>query len=192
MSKPPSPDTPPLVPQPPSLTELFTAFLTCALHGFGGVLPWARRMMVEHRRWMTAEEFNDAYALCNFLPGPNIVNFVVVYGRKVRGMAGAVAAFVGLVAPPVAVVIVFGMLYARYGEIETLRRVLAGFAAAAAGLMIATGIKMAQPLFNKGFGLAPVIAVATFIAVGPLRLSLPLVLLVMAPTSVALAWWLRR
>jgi chromate transport protein ChrA len=35
-------------------------------------------MIVERRRWMTAEEFNDAYSLCNFLPGPNIVNFSVV------------------------------------------------------------------------------------------------------------------
>jgi chromate transporter len=56
----------------PRLPELFVAFSTVLLSGFGGALPWTRRMIVERRRWMTAEEFNDAYSLCNFLPGPNM------------------------------------------------------------------------------------------------------------------------
>ena len=53
------------------------------------MLPWARRMFVEEKRWMTAEEFNDAYALCQFLPGPNVVNLSVVFGSRMRGATGA-------------------------------------------------------------------------------------------------------
>jgi chromate transporter len=41
---------------------------------FGGVLPWAHRMLVVEKRWMTARELNDLLALRRFLPGPNIVN----------------------------------------------------------------------------------------------------------------------
>ena len=69
----------------PTLPQLFVAFTMIAIFGFGGVLYWSRRMMVDERRWMTAEEFNEAYALCNFLPGPNIVNFAVVFGRQRTG-----------------------------------------------------------------------------------------------------------
>jgi chromate transporter len=69
----------------PRLPELFVAFSTVSLSGFGGALPWTWRMIVEWRRWMRAEEFNDAYSLCNFLPGPNIVNFSVVFGSRVAG-----------------------------------------------------------------------------------------------------------
>src|SRR6187399_1952943 len=67
----PSP-SPPSLPSPPAptLLELGVAFAVIALCGFGGVLAWSRRMLVEERRWMTPEEFNDAYALCQFLPGP--------------------------------------------------------------------------------------------------------------------------
>ena len=54
----------------PSHAELFLAFFRITLSGFGGTLPWTRRMFVERKRWMTAEEFNEAYALCQFLPGP--------------------------------------------------------------------------------------------------------------------------
>ena len=54
----------------PSLSELFSAFVIVSISGFGGALPWARRMIVEQRHWMSAEEFNEAFALSQFLPGP--------------------------------------------------------------------------------------------------------------------------
>src|SRR5262245_42428138 len=69
--------------------DLFIAFALIALCGFGGVLAWSRRMLVEERKWMTAQEFDDAYALCQFLPGPNVVNLSVVFGRRIRGTLGA-------------------------------------------------------------------------------------------------------
>src|ERR1700724_901803 len=90
----------------PSLLELFMAFAKMSLAGFGGVLVWARRGIVEQHRWMTAEEFNETFALCHFLPGPNVVNLSVVFGSRFRGLAGAIAAFAGLVGPPVVIVTV--------------------------------------------------------------------------------------
>ena len=62
----PAPDislSPP--PIPPGLLELFIAFAKMSLAGFGGVLVWARRGIVDQHRWMTAEEFNDTFALCH-------------------------------------------------------------------------------------------------------------------------------
>jgi len=163
------------------------------LSGFGGVLPWTRRMIVERRRWMTADEFNAAYSLCNFLPGPNIVNFSVVFGSRIAGPPGAVAALAGLLGPPVGLVLVFGALYAHFGDVETVRRVLGGVAPAAAGLMIATAAKMSVPLFRQGFGPAPVVVIAIVAAIGLLRWPLAWVVLAAAPVSIAAAWlWWRR
>src|ERR1044071_6512444 len=134
----------------PSLAELFAAFFSMALHGFGGVLPWARRAIVEEKRWMTAQEFNEAFAIGQFLPGANIVNFAVVFGARLHGAAGAAVALAGLLIPPVAIVLVLAVLYARYGEADAIQRVLVGVAAAAAGLLIATFVKMVQPLLREG------------------------------------------
>src|ERR1700728_3623396 len=92
----------------PSLAELFIAFATISLSGFGGVLAWSRRMMVEERRWLTAEQFNEDYALCAFLPGPNIVNFSVIFGSRVRGPLGGLVALVGLLGPPMVLIIIIG------------------------------------------------------------------------------------
>src|SRR6202051_1972784 len=138
----PAPQPSPIAPNP---LELFIAFSLISVYGFGGVLYWSRRMMVDERKWMTAEEFNEAYALCNFLPGPNIVNFSVVFGRQVGGTVGALVALLGLLGPPFLLVTLLGAIYCYYRDIPALQRVLAGVAAAAAGLTIKTGIQMAGP-----------------------------------------------
>jgi chromate transporter len=162
--------------------------LGVSLSGFGGVLPWARRMIVERRCWMTNEEFNESFALSQFLPGPNMVNFSVVFGTHFGGAAGAAVALVGLIGPPLAIVIVLGFLYARYGDNATLGHVLAGIAAAAAGLLIAVIAKMAAPMFSKRWNSAPVVAILAFVGVAILHWPLPYVFLGLAPFSVALAW----
>src|SRR5689334_19745606 len=154
----------------PSAAELFWAFAAISLSGFGGVLAWARRIMVERRRWFTAEGFNEAFALCAFLPGGNMVNFAVIFGARMRGPLGALAAVAGLLGPPMMLIIMVGALYAEFGDLPALRRMLTGVAAAAAGLMLATVAKMARPLFKKPLNIrtaiAPLIAVITFVAIG--------------------------
>jgi chromate transporter len=173
----------------PSLLDLFIAFATISASGFGGVLAWSRRVIVERRRWMTPEEFTEAYALCQFLPGPNVVNLSVVFGSRFRGPIGAAAALIGLLGPPFLVVLVLAILYAQYGEIAMLQRMLSAVSAAAAGLLIATAVKMAQPLFDRRLATAIGVAIAAFVAVGVMRWPMPLVLAVLVPVSVALAWW---
>jgi chromate transporter len=176
----------------PKPLDLFVAFALISVSSFGGVLYWSRRMMVDERKWMTAEEFNEAYALCNFLPGPNVVNLSVVFGRQVRGTLGALVALLGLIGPPFLLVTLLSLLYAHYGEIAALQRVLAGVAAAAAGLTISTSLKMAGPLLGERPGFAHAVAAAAFVAVGVLQWPLYWVLGVLIPGSIAVAWWMRR
>src|SRR3954453_13509782 len=142
-----APDVP--LSSPPGLVELFLAFAKMSLAGFGGVLAFARRGIVDQHRWMTAEEFNATFALCHFLPGPNVVNLSVVFGSRFRGFAGGLAAFAGLIGPPMVIATVLAAIYARYGEIDALRRVLAGVACAAVGLLLAVVFKMMVPLIKK-------------------------------------------
>lgn len=172
----------------PSIAELCLAFAGVSISSFGGVLAWARRMLVENKRWMTAEEFNDLLALCQFLPGPNIVNLCAVFGARMRGIAGALACLFGLLGPSVALMIAAGAAYRRFGALPEMHGVLSGLAAAAAGVIIAAAFKLAEPLVRVRPGPAHAVALATFVAVGGLRLSLPLVLLVMVPASIGFAW----
>jgi chromate transporter len=177
---------------PPGLIALFVAFAKISLAGFGGVLVWARRGIVDQHQWMTADEFNETYALCHFLPGPNIVNLSVVFGSRFRGIPGSIAAFAGLVGPPVVIVTVLAALYSRFGEIDVLRRILAGISCAAVGLLISAVFRMMMPLIKRRDLLGVAVLAAVFVAIGLLRLPLQGVLLVAIPLSLAITIVMRR
>jgi chromate transporter len=170
----------------PTVGELFRGFLGLGLIGFGGVLPMTRHMIVEDRRWLSAAEFTDLLGLCQFLPGGNVINLSVAVGLKFRGIPGAFAALVGLIAAPSAILIGLGALYARFADNPPVMHMLAGLAAAAAGLLISTALKMAAPLRAKP--VAIVFAAACFVAVAVLRLPLLPTMLVLAPLSILATW----
>jgi chromate transporter len=186
----PAPDIP--TSTPPGLIALFVAFAKISLAGFGGVLVWARRAIVDQHRWMTADEFNETYALCHFLPGPNVVNLSVVFGSRFRGIRGGIAAFAGLLGPPMLIVTILAALYAHFGEIEALRRILAGVSCAAVGLLISAVFRMMVPLVKRRDLVGLVVMAAVFTAIGLLRLPLPAVLLVAIPLSIAITFAIRR
>jgi chromate transporter len=177
-----------------TVAALFLAFLKMGLSGFGGVLPWARRVLVEERGWLTEQEFAETLSLCQFLPGPNIVNVSIHVGARFRGALGSLAAVSGLMLAPCAIVIGLGVLYSRYGQIGPVQDAIGGVAAAAAGLVVAMGIKMAKPIVRRPAAVA--FCVASFVAVGMLQWPLILVLLALAPLGVAAAFaeaaWGRR
>ena len=186
---------PPAAPPPasfPTPVQLLITFATISACSFGGVLAWARRIIVQERGWLSAEEFNEQFALCQVLPGGNILNFAVMYGCRCAGVVGSLAALLGLLGPPVALMIVAGMLYRRYGDWPALHGVFAGLAAAAAGLLIATATQMVVATVKGRLRVEHAVVGLTFLAVGVLRWPLLAVMAVIAPLGVALAWWRRR
>jgi chromate transporter len=185
-----APDTP--TSAPPTVIALFLAFAKMSVAGFGGVLYWARRGIVDQHRWMSADEFNETYALCHFLPGPNIVNLSMVFGARLRGVVGGIAAFTGLLLPPMLIMTVLAALYARYGEIDALRRILAGISCAAVGLLIANVLRMMAPLIGRRDVAGVAMLVIVFVAIGLVRLPMPAVLLAAIPISIAVTFLLRR
>src|ERR1700720_530601 len=128
-----------------TLGALFLEFAKIGLCGIGSLLAWARRVIVDDRHWMSEAEFAETLSLCQFLPGPEIANVSIYVGSKFRGPTGAIVAILGLTVAPLAVGLVLGTLYLRYSRPAVIPKILGGLSAAAAGLLIATGIKMLMP-----------------------------------------------
>ncbi|HYD05209.1 MAG TPA: chromate transporter [Reyranella sp.] len=168
----------------PTTFGLFRGFLVLGLTGFGGVLPLARHMVVERRRWLTGAEFSELLSLCQFLPGGNIINLSVAVGMHFRGIPGAVAAIFGLIAAPTAIVLVLGVIYGRYSHEPHVVHMFAGLAAAAAGLLISMAVKLVMELRRAPLSIA--IAAAIFVAIAILHWPLVPTMLVAAPVSVLL------
>jgi chromate transporter len=172
------------------LPALFMGFFSIGVCGFGGVLPWARRSIVEQRGWLSATEFNDLLALCQFLPGPNVINMSVAIGSRFGGIPGVIACFLGLMAAPMTIIITLGIVYAQFEDNPVVRHAFAALAAAASGMVVATALKIAAPLRTKPLEVG--IALVSFTAIAILRLPLLATMLVLAPASILLVWITRR
>ena len=167
-----------------SRAQLFTSFLKMGLLGFGGVLPWARRVLVDERRWLDDREFAELIGLCQVLPGPNVVNLSVIIGARAQGPIGSLIAVTGILFVPVGVMLLIAMFYASVAHEPLARNAIAGASAAAAGLIIGTGMRLLLQTRPPLRGL--VIGGAAFIAVGVLQWPLLSVIVVLIVVAAAL------
>ena len=87
---------------------------------------------------------------------------------------------------------VLAIIYAHFGDVDVLRRSLAGISCAAVGLLIAVVFRMMTPLFKRMDAVGLILMLAVFTAIGVLRLPLQVVLLVAIPLSVGVTFILRR
>jgi len=129
-------------------TQLFVAFSQLALSGFGGVLPFAYRALVEKRKWLDAREFASLLAIAQVMPGPTICNLSVMIGQRYAGFAGACAALAGMVLGPSCIVVALGIAWQHYGGLTAVKQGLHGMSSVAIGLILATAVKMGINLFK--------------------------------------------
>ena len=169
---------------PKNLVELFLGFLAIGVRSFGGVMPWAYRVMVEERRWITAADFTETVGLCQFLPGPNIGNTSVVLGKRWFGWRGSIVGFLGLVGVPFVWVLALAAVYSDFSSIPIVKAIVIGVGAAGAGLFIGTATKLGRPLAGKPA--AWVVVMGCFLAVAVGRVSL----LAVIPVAAAVAFFL--
>jgi chromate transporter len=167
------------------LGAIAKAFLTVSVFGFGGGIVWARRIAVEQRGWLSDAEFLDIVSLCQFLPGPNIIGIAVCTGTKLRGAPGALAAIAGFLVLPWSAGLALGVLCLRSAQAPLLRHILGGVSAAAAGLLLATGLRLLLPYSRGPFVIG--LAVLALVLMAFSRLPLPIVLLALLPLSIALS-----
>jgi chromate transporter len=181
-------------PAPPRLAEIFLLFLRIGAVSFGGGMSaWIRREVVQKKAWLEDRQFLAGLALCQITPGANGVNIAIFTGSLLRGGPGAMAAFSGLMAIPFLALMAAGAAYfANQGAIRAagFGAALAGVAAAAIGLMLANGIRLSRRNLRSLPQAA--ITLATALSIGWFRLPLLEVLVVIAPASLAIAWWQRR
>jgi chromate transporter len=169
-----------------SRMDLFLTFSRITLSSFGGALFWARLGLVERQRWLTDREFAEFLTIGQLLPGPNVLNLTVLVGYRLGGWSGAVVSVAGYLGWPFLVVIGMGMLYQQFGALPQVQQALGGMSKVAAGLLLATVIKLAMALPRR---VRPwLFGALAFGAVGVMRWPLLWVVAALAPCAVFLAW----
>jgi chromate transporter len=177
-------------PGPTSLADLFISFTLLALQGFGGVLAVVQRELVEKKRWLTPEEFIEDWAVAQIMPGPNVVNMSIIIGGRHFGLRGALAAFAGMLTVPLLLILLIGILYAPYANQPDVAHVLRAMGGVAAGLILATGIRLIAALKRNILSafVCLLLGASCFIAVALLHLPLAYPLLGLGAIGCVLAY----
>jgi chromate transporter len=176
--------------RPASPRELFLTFNWLALQGFGGVLAITQRVLCDQKRWLTADQFVEALAVAQVLPGPNVVNVALMVGDRFFGWRGAFAALGGMLLVPLVIVLSLTAVYTQYSMHPAVAGALRGMGAVAAGLIVGTGLRLAEALRRNPMGV-PVslgLLTATFVAVAALRWPLLVVLPGLGVLACGFAW----
>ncbi len=138
--------------RPENLRDLFWSFTRLALQGFGGVVAIVQRELVEEKKWMTREQFLEDWSVAQILPGANVVNLSMMIGDRYFGIQGALAALAGMLAFPLLVVLLVALAFSGLGDSPQAQGALRGLGAVAAGMIAATGLKLASALVNNVMG----------------------------------------
>jgi len=173
------------------LREIFRAFATIGLTSFGGgVSGWMYREFVEQRGWLSEEEFLSSFALCQAMPGVNVVNLAVWIGFRLRGTLGALAGFVAIIFPPLVVTLILGALYGRWGQLAVVHHALAGAAAVAIALSLNMGLRATASAARNAVAIG--VLLALFMGIGIMQLPMLPLVLALAPISLGAAFLQER
>ena len=167
-----------------STGQLFAGFMKLGLMGFGGVLPLAHRLIVEEQKWLDSAQFTNLLGICQILPGGNIVNMAVAIGYRFQGAKGAFSAVLGLMSAPTLIVIGLYQLYSHFQQITAVQHLIMGLAAAAAGLLFATGFKLLKPLIKSKLTWFSIVLTFIFMLIIKIPLLLTLLLLMAINLSI--------
>ena len=131
----------------PSCASIFFSFAKIGAVLIGGgyaMLPLLEDEIVRRKKWTTSEEITDFFSLAQLLPGVIAINTAMLVGNRLRGLAGNLAASVGVVSVPFALIGAYAVAYSQMQDFPVVMRVLEGVRPAVAGMMLAMGWNMAR------------------------------------------------
>ena len=145
--------------------------------GFGGIANALFHVVVDKRKWLTAEEYTMTFGLAQILPGASPINTSIMIADRFQGLRGIVCAIGGLLCVPLISLIALALIYDQFADVPEVRYGTIASVAAAAGLSFGVALKASFRVLRTLPAI--LLAVASFGAIGILRLP-------MIPTMIAL------
>lgn len=159
--------------------ELVVVFLKLGIFTIGGgiaMVPILQDVLIREKKWYTEQEFVDMIAICQSLPGVVAINMATYVGYKRKGFLGSAAATLAIVLPSWVIIILICKGMAVLNDNPVLNGALAGFRAAAVGLIITAVISLGKMIFRNAWSL--VAAVSAFVMIVFLHVDTALVIVI--------------
>lgn len=153
-----------------SCLNLLFGFMTVGMIGFGGIANALYHVVVDKRKWCTAEEYTMTFGLAQILPGAAPINTSIMIADRFQGIPGVLCAIAGLLCVPLISLIMLALLYDYFSDMPDVRYGTIASVAAAAGLSLGTAMKASFRILHS----VPkvMMALVAFAAIGILRLPM--------------------
>ena len=151
----------------PRRRDLAATLFRVGLTSFGGpaIVAQIRETVVERKRWVSEEEFQESLALCQFLPGPIAVQTAAHIGWRLRRGLGAAIALAAYTAPAFLLMLALSAAYFRFHQLPAVVVAMRGLAAAIVAIVAHAIWGLAQPTLRDWRGVViAVLAAAGLIA----------------------------
>ena len=178
------------------LLDLFLSFAKIGLFTFGGgyaMIALIENTCVEKKRWITHDEMMNVTVIAESTPGPIAINCATFVGYKQKGLAGAVAATVGMVLPSFCIIFLISRFLDNFLEIGWIAHAFLGIRIAVGILILDAALKMIKKMPKKPLTLT--IMISAFLAmllVDVLVLRVSSITLMLIAGAVSLSLFLVR
>src|SRR5215468_7739426 len=120
--------------------------------GFGGPpthIALLRDLCVTRRRWLADDDFEDAIAACNLLPGPASTQLAIYCAWRLRGRVGALVGGIAFIAPGLVLILALSALFLAASPPDWVLGAGAGAGAAVAAVAVQAGWTLLVPSWAK-------------------------------------------
>lgn len=176
--------------EPSVLLKLFLSTLYISAFTFGGgfvIVTFMKREFVDELHWIDEQEMLDLVALSQSTPGPIAVNAAILVGWHVGGLPGMLVAVLGTVLPPMIILAVISMAYARFATNRYVALVLKGMQAGVAAVIMDVVCDLGGKVLRARSPLRVAVMLLTFVAVAFLHVNVIFVILAAALLGLLLA-----
>lgn len=127
--------------------QLFSSFLKIGAFTFGGgwaMIPLIEREVVDKKQWIKREDFIDALAIAQSLPGVLAVNISILVGNKLRGLKGSLAATLGTILPSFLIILAIAIWFVQVYDNPVIERIFKGIRPAVVALIVSPVLTTAK------------------------------------------------
>ena len=180
----------------PELFDLYWTFVKIGCVTFGGgyaMLPILERELVDRRRWTTMDDLRDYFSIGQCTPGVIAMNVSTFIGEKRAGLAGALAASMGFLTAPVAIILVIAAFLTNFAELPLVQHAFAGIRVCVCVLIVQAVLRLWKRSVVDRFTLAMYLVIFALNAFSPLLpIRIPAAALVVLSGAIGMAVSLRR
>ncbi len=169
------------------LLEMAGVFFKVGATGFGGAMPMLALVhteVVQKRRWISQEEFDEAVMVGQIMPGPIAVDAITHMGYRLRGWPGAIVSWFSFILPSFLLMLALTLLYVQYGGIPQVSGVFKGLGAAVVAVILSAAWRMGKPHLKDPR--SAILMVAAMLALLLLQVNVVLLVILAGLAGIAL------